>query len=75
MNGQLHYWWAKERMHVMHDEAARRGLVRGRRRPLSLAVGDLLVRLGGALARRASDHRPHEQLPAADRGVWVDLSG
>ncbi len=65
MNGQLHDWWARERMRALHEEAARRALARCLRRPLSLALGDLLMRLGRALARRASGCRRHEQLAAA----------
>lgn len=65
MNGQLHDWWARERMRALHEEAAGRALVRCLRRPLSLALGDLLVRTGRALVRRASGGRAHEQLAAA----------
>jgi hypothetical protein len=70
MNDHLYDWWAEERMRQMQDEAARRVLARCLRRPLALTLGTLLVRLGGALARRAPDHRAPEHLPVAvDRAM------
>jgi hypothetical protein len=69
MNGQLHDWWARERMRDLHDEAARRALVRCLRRPLSLTLGHLLERVGRALARGASSCRPPERLAAALNGA------
>lgn len=65
MNSDLHLWWGKERMRQMHEEAAKRALVRSLRRPLALALADILIRLGGYVARIGSDPRRHEQLPAA----------
>jgi hypothetical protein len=64
MNSELQYWWASERMNQMHEDAARRALVRSLRKPFSLRVAQALIRLGGRIARRAS-HEREERLSAA----------
>jgi hypothetical protein len=69
MSGQLHYWWAQERMRQMQEEAATRAVARCLRRPLSIALGDFLVRVGGALARGAPSGRLHDRLAAALNGA------
>jgi hypothetical protein len=71
MEDLLEYWCASRRMIEMHEDAARRAVVRSLREPLSLRVAQVLIRWGGWIARRAS-HRREERLSGAlGRGLDV----